>query len=153
MQTKTICTKALKNAAAAFVQMMTRRRHRARKQSPVPLEQDRCVIVRLHLSLITLNKLREERMPQYTLRLTHTAQGADPGHPHNVTYRRNQAIAVAKRNNVTGWSGTAIEDGITPLGDGATWKVEGSDFNICGMIAIWTWHKNVTVSGGPHCRP
>jgi|HubBroStandDraft_4_1064222.scaffolds.fasta_scaffold479668_2 hypothetical protein len=92
-------------------------------------------------------------MPKYTLRVTHTAQGADLSHPHSVTYRRNQAIAVAKRNNVTGWNGTAIEDGITPLNDGATWKVEGTDFDICGMIAIWTWHKNVTVSGGPHCRP
>jgi hypothetical protein len=93
-------------------------------------------------------------MPQYTLKLRWTAQGADPHHPHSVAHRRAQAIAAARRNRVTAWDGSPIDlKDITSDGDGATWKVAGADADICGMISTWTWFRNVTVSGGPHCRP
>jgi len=81
-------------------------------------------------------------MPQFTLRLTWTPQGADPHHPVPVPARRNKARAVANRNHVT-------INSITDETDGATWNVDGQVADVRNMISTWVAHGNVNVSGGP----
>jgi hypothetical protein len=93
-------------------------------------------------------------MTQYTLTLTLTTHGKNNSTP--VWKRRAKAIKVAERNKVTGWNGSAIEDGITETFTGttltgATWQVEGDPANVCDMIAIWNRHSNVKVTNGPDC--
>jgi hypothetical protein len=77
-------------------------------------------------------------MPQYTLTLELTARGKD-GHSPKAT-RRNLAIAAATLNNVVGWGGQPIQDGVDihdELNGDITLKVMGTDAGICRMIHTW----------------
>ena len=91
-------------------------------------------------------------MPQFTLTLTWTAQGANPHHLVPVPERRRKAIAVANSNHVRNLQGLPIQDNgvdIVPTATGAIWNVDGQDADVRNMISTWVAHGNVTVSGGP----
>jgi hypothetical protein len=72
-------------------------------------------------------------MTNYTLTLTLVNPPATRG-------RRALAIAAANENNVTGWNGRPIKS--TDITDNAangtvTWKVAGTDAEVCAMIIAW----------------
>jgi hypothetical protein len=167
MQTKTICTKALNNAAAAFVLMKNGGRHSALK-GRVPLRRDPVKLptgldyFQFAFQFVHFDKLGEA-MPQYTLTLkwltanntdTYDGQGNLNGGAH---YRRLKAITVANQNKVTDPSGHKFHPYsryIAELADGAVWQVSGTDAHICAMIKVWTGFNKVSVAGGPqNCPP
>jgi hypothetical protein len=57
--------------------------------------------------------------------------------PNPVSNRRNDAVGVAGKRNVTGPNDDDIRVHITPTSDGAIWKVKGEEGDIDAMIADW----------------
>jgi hypothetical protein len=90
-------------------------------------------------------------MPRYTLTLTWTLKGANPGHPISVAERRNKAIALAHAQRppvdvISIVPGPHNPENIAELA--ATWIVEGTAASVRNMISTWRGN-NVTVVAVP----
>jgi len=83
-------------------------------------------------------------MPRFKLTLTRTAKGERNGIP--VEARQDDALAVARKNHVTGPNGEPIEKKhIQSKPHGAIWIVQGESSNVDNMIKKWEEFGNVTV--------
>jgi hypothetical protein len=141
MQTKTICTKVLRNAAAAFTQLMTSRRLLASGQAPA-----RPQISLDHLFTRSLGApyKRSKHMPNYRVRIRWTQWGHVNGVP--VDTRITRAMEAADRHGVVGRNNVPLDRNVHRHDEGdndhVTWHVHGTQNQVSAMLNRWSGNSD-----------